>query len=47
MMIANLSRNRVEIRNKSINARLFSAEHTFEKTFRRRIEQCKVLVGAE
>jgi len=47
MMIANLSRNRVEIRNKSINARLFSAENTFEKTFHRRIEQCKVLVEEE
>jgi len=39
-----LSENRSEIKNKAMNARLFSAEHTFEKTFSRRIQQCSDLI---
>jgi colanic acid/amylovoran biosynthesis glycosyltransferase len=40
-----LSKNRAEIKNKAINSRLFSSQHTFERTFSRRIQQCSDLVG--
>lgn len=39
-----LDSHREEIKSKSIRALEFSITHTFEKTFKRRIEQCKILV---
>jgi len=39
-----LNSHREEIKTKANNARIFSIDHTFEKTFSRRIEQCAALV---
>lgn len=39
-----LNSHRAEIKAKANNARTFSVDHTFEKTFSRRMEQCAMLV---
>lgn len=41
--VAYLNTHREEIKRKANNARQFSTDHTFEKTFNRRIEQCSML----
>jgi len=46
-MVIYLNEHRGEIKNKAMNARLFSTQHTFEQTFSRRIQQCSDLLGEQ